>query len=68
MRKLVSTAHDYIVTYGKNTENLSNAINKVRLTERIHLIILIQITIPGDHGHRVISRRKDLGRTKCMKL
>lgn len=34
MRKLVSTAHDYIVTYGKNTENLSNAINKVRLTEK----------------------------------
>ena len=34
MRKLVSTAHDYIVTYGKNTENLPNAINKVRLTEK----------------------------------
>ena len=34
MRKLVSTAHDYIVTYGKNTGNLSNTINKVRLTEK----------------------------------
>ena len=34
MRKLVSTAHDYIVTYGKNTGNLPNTINKVRLTEK----------------------------------
>ena len=34
MRKLVSTAHDYIVAYGKNTGNLSNTINKVRLTEK----------------------------------
>ena len=34
MRKLVSTAHDYIVTYGRNAENLSKTINKVRLTEK----------------------------------
>ena len=34
MRKLVSTAHDYIVTYAKNIGNLSSAINKVRLTEK----------------------------------
>ena len=34
MRKLVSTAHDYIVTYGKNCANLSDTINKVRLTEK----------------------------------
>ena len=33
MRKLVSTAHDYIVTYVKDKNNLSNAINKVRLSE-----------------------------------
>ena len=34
MRKLVSTAHDYIVTYGRNAENLSKTINKVRLAEK----------------------------------
>lgn len=33
MRKLVSTAHDYIVCYAKNTSNISAVINKVRLTE-----------------------------------
>ena len=33
MRKLVSTAHDYIVTYVKDINNLSKAINKVRLSE-----------------------------------
>ena len=33
MRKLVSTAHDYIVCYAKDANNLSAAINKVRLTE-----------------------------------
>ena len=33
MRKLVSTAHDYIVTYVKEINNLSKAINKVRLSE-----------------------------------
>lgn len=34
MRKLVSTAHDYIVTYAKFAGNISAAINKVRLTEK----------------------------------
>lgn len=34
MRKLVSTAHDYIITYAKSRNNLSSAINKVRLTEK----------------------------------
>ena len=34
MRKLVSTAHDYIVAYAKNTDNLTTTINKVRLTEK----------------------------------
>ena len=34
MRKVVSTAHDYIVTYAKSAENIVNTINKVRLTER----------------------------------
>ena len=34
MRKLVSTAHDYIVTYAKYAGNISAAINKVRLTEK----------------------------------
>ena len=34
MRKLVSTAHDYIITYAKSKNNLSSAINKVRLTEK----------------------------------
>lgn len=34
MRKLVSTAHDYIVTYVKNISMLSSAINKVRLTDK----------------------------------
>lgn len=34
MRKLVSTAHDYIITYIKSRNNLSSAINKVRLTEK----------------------------------
>lgn len=33
MRKLVSTAHDYIITYVKDSSNINNAINKVRLTE-----------------------------------
>ena len=33
MRKLVSTAHDYIIAYAKDRNNLSSAINKVRLTE-----------------------------------
>lgn len=33
MRKLVSTAHDYIVCYAKDTNNISAVINKVRLTE-----------------------------------
>lgn len=32
MRKLVSTAHDYIVCYAKDTSNISAVINKVRLT------------------------------------
>ena len=34
MRKLVSTAHDYIITYAKSRNYLSSAINKVRLTEK----------------------------------
>ena len=34
MRKLVSTAHDYIVCYVKNAAYLSLAINKVRLSEK----------------------------------
>ena len=34
MRKLVSTAHDYIITYVKNAAFLNAAINKVRLTEK----------------------------------
>lgn len=34
MRKLVSTAHDYIITYAKNSDNLTAAINKVRLSEK----------------------------------
>lgn len=34
MRKLVSTAHDYIVTYAKFAGNISAAINKVRLSEK----------------------------------
>ncbi len=34
MRKLVSTAHDYIVLYAKNRNNIGSAINKVRLTEK----------------------------------
>ncbi len=33
MRKLVSTAHDYIVVYAKNANNISSIINKVRLSE-----------------------------------
>ena len=33
-RKLVSTAHDYIITYVKNAAFLNAAINKVRLTEK----------------------------------
>ena len=33
MRKLVSTAHDYIVCYAKDTNNITAVINKVRLTE-----------------------------------
>ena len=33
MRKLVSTAHDYIVCYTKDINNISSVINKVRLTE-----------------------------------
>ena len=33
MRKLVSTAHDYIVCYAKDTNNISAVLNKVRLTE-----------------------------------
>lgn len=33
MRKIVSTAHDYIVCYAKNANNISAAINKVRLSE-----------------------------------
>lgn len=33
MRKLVSTAHDYIVCYAKDTSNIAAVINKVRLTE-----------------------------------
>lgn len=34
MRRLVSTAHDYILAYAKHIENLTTAINKVRLTEK----------------------------------
>ena len=34
MRKLVSTAHDYIITYGRNNTNIVNIINKVCLTEK----------------------------------
>lgn len=34
MRKLVSTAHDYIITYGRNNTNIVNMINKVCLTEK----------------------------------
>lgn len=34
MRKLVSTAHDYILAYTKQMEKLDIAINKVRLTEK----------------------------------
>lgn len=34
MRKLVSTAHDYIITYTKDSSKISSAINKVRLTEK----------------------------------
>lgn len=33
MRKLVSTAHDYIVCYAKDASNIASVINKVRLTE-----------------------------------
>lgn len=33
MRKLVSTAHDYIICYAKDTSNIAAVINKVRLTE-----------------------------------
>ena len=33
MRKLVSTAHDYIVCYAKDASNITAVINKVRLTE-----------------------------------
>lgn len=33
MRKRVSTAHDYIITYAKDSSNINNTINKVRLTE-----------------------------------
>ena len=33
MRKLVSTAHEYICSYCKNIERLSDAINKVALSE-----------------------------------
>lgn len=33
MRKRVSTAHDYILSFAKNTNNLSETINKVRLTK-----------------------------------
>ena len=34
MRRLVSTAHDYILAYAKYIENLTAAINRVRLTEK----------------------------------
>ena len=34
MRKLVSTAHDYIVSYANSIANISKAINKVRLSEK----------------------------------
>ena len=34
MRKLVSTAHDYIVSYANNIANISKTINKVRLSEK----------------------------------
>lgn len=34
MRKRVSSAHDYIVTYSKNAEKITDAINKVRLSEK----------------------------------
>lgn len=34
MRRLVSTAHDYILAYARYIENLIAAINKVRLTEK----------------------------------
>ena len=34
MRKLVSTAHDYIVAYSKNITNLAVTINKVSLTAK----------------------------------
>lgn len=33
MRKLVSTAHDYVVLYARNSNRIVDAINKVRLTE-----------------------------------
>ena len=33
MRKLVSTAHDYIICYAKDSSNIANVINKVRLSE-----------------------------------
>ena len=34
MRKIVSTAHDYILAYSKNNELITSAINKVRLSEK----------------------------------
>ncbi len=34
MRKRVSTAHDYIVTYAKNSANMSEIINKVHLSKK----------------------------------
>lgn len=34
MRKRISNAHDYIVTYCKNAEMITDAINKVRLSEK----------------------------------
>ena len=33
MRKLVSSAHDYIICYAKDSSNIANVINKVRLSE-----------------------------------
>ena len=34
MRKRVSSAHDYVITYSKNIERIEEVINKVRLSEK----------------------------------
>ena len=67
MRKLVSTAHEYVCTYCKDISYLPNAISKVASSEEDAENYKNTDNDPVVRGHRAILQHRAFVRTKCMK-